>query len=900
MVQPTEKCYFIIISEVKMGITIFQWSKLIKLTMCISLLSNSCNCNQVPYKHLSLDENEILVDKIVSLETGSTEKDHKIVKIVTTDLEHDDKNKNTVSEVGKSDLELFLLIKEMQAEIKELKSSQELDRIKMAKLDSKLDSCQDETIISRAEVVQIRQLVSENFDKTALLEEVTQDNSVLLEGLKLFQKEAKRDLRRFKEYKEDRAAKRFHQLTNQVEKCEREIEKLQTDLNNLTQDLTSLHADKISLQDKQDGLKNDYNSLRNLTFDLQSDLSETIENLTSCCNTHIELANQMQQYSRTNQQTDILTNGNRVPYRPTNEIEIVEFGSGEIHDDYLSKFEEETNKVEGGKYSNNKEYGSGETIYEGSGDIGSGQTELPPFIDINNYVHINTFQAEKMKWEGNFLALSHQFDNLTSHISDIEKRVTSIQLGNFMQNLQESLINFTQNVITLDQWKLSSNQIVNSTLYNQDQIIKISNMVLDNTDKIADLRWKVSNDELLSDQQFNILRMYIIRLNNSVEDIKEKIKLLEKRNPSGSQTQYQASYYGYQTSYSSQTGYNTGDQTKGNSFGDQSRDSIEIMMSRLDDLGLQIVFNQNRLGNLEVKLLNESLYTCRKFNMDAYQDSQLASHEAIIKSNTNSIMLMHELVKELDYTVKSLNSEVKSNGRRIRTVNGNLDSLRGIVPVVIGLKKEIENFMFQLPTDCSEYYDRGYRKSGVYVIHPEGATISSQVTCHMTQDGGWTVIQQRFDGSVDFRRNWTDYVRGFGQVDSEYWIGNYLINLLTTNKNNSLQISMTDIDNNIWSANYDNFSVLLPNNKYTLYISGYSGNVTDAMSYSTNMGFSTRDRDNDASSTNCAFYYESGWWFKHCQMCNLNGRYNIGFMWFNQDTSGWIRLKSSVMKIKPS
>lgn len=208
-------------------------------------------------------------------------------------------------------------------------------------------------------------------------------------------------------------------------------------------------------------------------------------------------------------------------------------------------------------------------------------------------------------------------------------------------------------------------------------------------------------------------------------------------------------------------------------------------------------------------------------------------------------------------------------------------------------------FYSLLPIDCSEYYKRGFKKSGVYVIHPAGASTSSQVTCHMTQDGGWTVIQQRFNGSVDFSRTWTDYTRGFGQVNSEYWLGNYLIHLLTSNKNNTLEIFMTDTEDNHWTANYENFTVSLPYDKYTLYTSGYSGNATDAMSYSSNMGFSTRDKDNDASSTNCAYYYESGWWFKHCQMCNLNGRYNIGFIWFNQDISDWIRLKSSVMRIKP-
>lgn len=48
--------------------------------------------------------------------------------------------------------------------------------------------------------------------------------------------------------------------------------------------------------------------------------------------------------------------------------------------------------------------------------------------------------------------------------------------------------------------------------------------------------------------------------------------------------------------------------------------------------------------------------------------------------------------------------------------------------------------------------------SGIYLLKPDGSETPVQAWCEQDVDrGGWTVIQRRKDGSVNFFRNWDSY-----------------------------------------------------------------------------------------------------------------------------------------------
>lgn len=179
------------------------------------------------------------------------------------------------------------------------------------------------------------------------------------------------------------------------------------------------------------------------------------------------------------------------------------------------------------------------------------------------------------------------------------------------------------------------------------------------------------------------------------------------------------------------------------------------------------------------------------------------------------------------------------------------------------------------------------------MIAPNGQQHPILVQCI----GEWTTIQRRQDGSVDFNRSWDEYGHGFGTPSGEYWIGNTILNYLTSDHCTRLKVIMQDIYDNTWQAIYNNFQVASRKDGYRLSISGYSGNASDAFEYQNNMQFSAIDVDRDISNTHCAGNYEGGWWFSHCQHANLNGRYNLGLTWFDASRNEWIAVKSSHMMI---
>ena len=86
------------------------------------------------------------------------------------------------------------------------------------------------------------------------------------------------------------------------------------------------------------------------------------------------------------------------------------------------------------------------------------------------------------------------------------------------------------------------------------------------------------------------------------------------------------------------------------------------------------------------------------------------------------------------------------------------------------------------------------------------------------------VIQRRFDGSVDFYRNWADYKAGFGDSSGEFWFGNENLHQLTKDGNYRLKIELVDKNGTVAVVEYGTFIIGDEISNYTLTVGSYVEN----------------------------------------------------------------------------
>ncbi|XP_076158203.1 angiopoietin-1 isoform X2 [Alosa pseudoharengus] len=199
----------------------------------------------------------------------------------------------------------------------------------------------------------------------------------------------------------------------------------------------------------------------------------------------------------------------------------------------------------------------------------------------------------------------------------------------------------------------------------------------------------------------------------------------------------------------------------------------------------------------------------------------------------------------------------------------NLCTKEGVIPNSTKQTEEEKTFK-----DCAELYKAGFQKNGVYTIQINNLE-PKKVHCNMeSAGGGWTVLQHREDGSVDFQRTWKEYKMGFGSVSGEHWLGNEFVYQLTNQRQYALRVELTDWDGHQAFSQYDRFHIGTEKQNYRLFLKSHTGTAGRLSSLVIHgADFSTKDVDNDNCMCKCALMLTGGWWFDACGPSNLNGMY---------------------------
>ncbi|KAM9477371.1 angiopoietin-2a isoform 1-T1 [Clarias gariepinus] len=342
----------------------------------------------------------------------------------------------------------------------------------------------------------------------------------------------------------------------------------------------------------------------------------------------------------------------------------------------------------------------------------------------------------------------------------------------------------------------------------------------------------------------------------------------------------------------------------------------------------------NQTTRLERQLLENSISTNK-----LEKDMIMQTNEISKLSDKNSILekRMEDMEGQRQAELKSLQEEKDQLKKLVEKQSGIIEDLKqqlqrasdenGVLQQQQHELSETVNNLIQsinIPTsdktammqdtpsqykDCAAIFKSGNKESGVYTLTIPDTKEQIKAYCDMeTEAGGWTIVQKRFSGLVDFDQTWKEYKMGFGDASGEHWLGNEYISKLTNEQQYVLRIELTDWEGNTAFSQYDEFSLSGEEQKYRIHLKGYTGTAGKISSLAQpGSDFSTKDADNDKCVCKCSQLTTGGWWFDACGPSNLNGvyyqqgqhsnRFN-GIKWYYWKGSGY-SLKATTMMIRP-
>lgn len=130
---------------------------------------------------------------------------------------------------------------------------------------------------------------------------------------------------------------------------------------------------------------------------------------------------------------------------------------------------------------------------------------------------------------------------------------------------------------------------------------------------------------------------------------------------------------------------------------------------------------------------------------------------------------------------------------------------------------------------------------------------------------------------IYFNFRWVLFVNrnGFGNLQSDHWLGLQNIWALTNSRTYTMYAELTLRNGSGFQQLYHGFAVASEAQYFALSFDTTESNILrplgDSLTYVKGANFSTYDMDLDTKNGSCAEQYHSGWWFKNCGPCNPTG-----------------------------
>ncbi|KAK7113418.1 microfibril-associated glycoprotein 4-like [Littorina saxatilis] len=179
--------------------------------------------------------------------------------------------------------------------------------------------------------------------------------------------------------------------------------------------------------------------------------------------------------------------------------------------------------------------------------------------------------------------------------------------------------------------------------------------------------------------------------------------------------------------------------------------------------------------------------------------------------------------------------------------------------------------------DCSDiklYGGKLWVGDGVYNVSPPLASTPVQAYCrHISSTR--TYLLDRRKSNENFDRPFVDYRNGFGDLDSDHFIGLQNIYALTADRAYEMRVNIKMINtDNTSIIEYQDFKITDEDSGYRLLFNKSLARPNDCLLPLHNAKFSAKDRDRDQSSTkDCAEIRKAGFWYHGdaCSACNPHG-----------------------------